>query len=98
MNLKTSVIITIVLMFLCFLSDKFLGTQYMGNTYFQPFPHLLIFGIVFLDLILWYEKRKEDARTSVPPKAGTRTNKILLFVIIVYVMAVAGLVAEYFTK
>lgn len=70
MELSVSVGITCLLMILCALSDYFLGTRYMGNTYFQPFPHLLIFGFCFLDLVLWYKKRKKKRKKVYLHKKG----------------------------
>lgn len=98
MELSVSVGITCLLMILCALSDYFLGTRYMGNTYFQPFPHLLIFGFCFLDLVLWYKKRKKKRKKSVPPQKRNIFDNVLLWIIFVYSISVVYMIVEYMIK
>ena len=98
MKLSTSLAITAALLLLCALSDSLLGTRYMVSTVLQPFPHLIILGVVFWDLLLWYRQRQTKARQSVPPRGKDLVDRVLLFVMAVYVFAVAGLVGEYLIR
>lgn len=78
MALKLSVGIMIGGVLLCRVSDHFLGTQYLGNTYFQPFPHLILLLSAFCSLVFWYKGRRSKAQKSVPPKERSLLDKVIL--------------------
>ena len=59
-RLQFSLIATAIVFLLCSLSDSMYHTQYMGETFFQPFPHLIILLLLICDLFFWYKVRVEN--------------------------------------
>lgn len=95
---RISLIATVVAVAMCVISDRFLGTAYTGNTYFQPFPHLLIMALIFCDFLFHYLYRQERARVSVPPKGKTLLDRVLIFLMVTMAFTMVGFMVEYFGK
>lgn len=81
-----SIEITVVIVLLCLISDALFHTHYMGETVFQPFPHLLLFLSLASDLFLWYKVR-EERRESGSCTTHCMPKKTALDVGILFVLA-----------
>ena len=96
MALKLSVGIMIGGALLCCVSDHFLGTQYLGNTFFQPFPHLILLLSAFCSLVFWYKERRSKAQKSVPPKERSLFDKGILALTFLLGWVIICFCIEYF--
>lgn len=95
-RLTISLAVTIAMMLLLKVSDATLGTKYMGETEFQPFPHLVLFGGIISSLYFWYKLREEKARVHVPPKGKTLLDRFILYICFLLVVTLLCMTAQYF--
>ena len=84
--LHISIGITVVIILLCLISDTLFHTHYMGETVFQPFPHLFLFLCLASDLFFWYKVR-EERRESSPYTTHHKPKKTALDAGILFVLA-----------
>ena len=96
--LRISLITTALAVLFCIVSDATYGTNYIGTKIpFQPFPHFILFGSIFCDLILWYRLRKEKreaAMTRTPPRK-TPLDYIILWTAICLAAATSSFMLEW---
>lgn len=69
-KLRISLGLTVFMMLLMWISDLLFHTKFMGAAVFQPFPHLIFFLLLELDLYFWYKLREEKRKQL--PKYGKK--------------------------
>ena len=69
-KLRISLGLTVFMMLLMWISDLLFHTKFMGAAVFQPFPHLIFFLLLGLDLYFWYKLREEKRKQL--PKYGKK--------------------------
>ncbi len=94
--LRISIEFTIVTVVLCYLSDVTVNTKYLGSTYFQPFPHLILLTCFACDLLFLYQSRTQKRIHCVPPKKKALIDYVILWTLFCLIMAIIGLTIDYF--
>lgn len=73
-------------------SDQLLQTSYTGETYFQPFPHLLLLLSCAASCYFGYRVRIDGHQTDGISFVNKIINKILLFLSECFLLVAIGLV------
>ncbi len=77
-KLRISIVFTIVIVVCCYLSDVTANTKYLGSTYFQPFPHLILLSCFACNLLFLYQSRAQKRIHSVPPKKKALIDYVIM--------------------
>lgn len=92
--LLSTLCLTAVTVVLFYISDIVFDTTYLGVTVFQPFPHLILFSLVALDLYFWYQVRNNSHREGKATNRKTLLDYFILFLLATLIFATISLMLE----